>query len=291
MRFFWTGFILIFFFSCEKKIDIKLKDSEPKLVVEATIENGVPPRVVLTNTVGYFSKISPQILTQSFVRNAAVFVSNGTLTHKLKEYAIPLGGGFNFYYYSIDSSNLSTAFVGQLNKQYSLRIVVGGKEYTATTTIPNITRRVDSLWWKPLPAMKDSNKAAVMVRAYDTPGYGDYIRYMTSSNGGPYFAPEASVYDDLFIDGTTYEVQIQPGYDRNADSTDKNFFRRGDTVTFKLSNIDKATYDFWRTWEYSYSSIGNPFSAPTKIIGNIKGNALGYFGGYATQYRILIIPR
>jgi hypothetical protein len=291
MRFLWTGCILIFLFSCEKNIDIKLKDSEPKLVVEATIENGEPPRVILTNTVGYFSKISPQILAQSFVRNAEVYVSNGTLIHKLKEYAIPLGGGFNFYYYSIDSSNLATAFAGQLNKQYSLRILANGEEYTATTTIPNINRRVDSIWWKPLPAPEDSVKAAVMIRAYDPPGYGDYIRYLTSTNDGPFFAPEASVYDDLFIDGTNYEVQIQPGFDRNADSTERNFFRRGDTVTFKLSNIDKATYDFWRTWEYSYSSIGNPFSTPTKILSNIKGNALGYFGGYATQYRTLIIPR
>lgn len=291
MRFLWTGCVLIFLFSCEKKIDIKLQDSQPKLVVEATIENGEPPIVTLTNTVGYFSKISPQILAKSFVRNADVFVSNGTVTHKLKEYTRPLGGGFNFYYYSIDSSNLASAFTGQLNKQYSLRILAGGEEYTANTTIPNLTRRVDSLWWKPLPAREDSAKVAVVVKAYDPPGYGDYIRYMTNSNGGPFFSPGTSVYDDLFIDGTNYEVQIEPGYDRNSDSSDKHFFRRGDTVTFKLSNIDKATYDFWRTWEYSYSSIGNPFSTPIKIIGNIKGNALGYFGGYATQYRTLIIPR
>ena len=291
MRFLWAGCILVFLVGCERAIDIKLKNSDPKLVVEATIENGEPPKVVLTNTVAYFSKISPQILSQSFVRHAEVYVSNGTLTHKLKEYAVPLGGGFSFYYYTVDSANLATAFTGQFNKQYTLRIMVNGEEYTATTTIPNITRRVDSIWWKRLPAPEDSAKAAVVVRAYDPPGYGDYIRYLTSSNGGPFFAPEASVFDDLFIDGTSYEVQIQPGYDRNSDSTDKNFFKRGDTVTFKLSNIDKATYDFWRTWEYSYSSIGNPFSTPIKIVGNIKGNALGYFGGYATQYRTLIIPR
>jgi len=277
---------------CERDIKIDLKDSAPKLVVEATIENGQPPTVILTKSLNYFSKISPQLLLQSFVRNAEVYVSNGTLTHKLKEYTVPLANGYALYYYSIDSSNLATAFVGQLNKQYSLRIVAEGNEYTSVTTIPSITRRIDSLWWKPLPATADSNKVAVVVRATDPPGYGDYIRYYTKTNKqSTFFAPFASVYDDLFIDGTTYEVQIQPGIDRNVDSTDENFFNRGDTVVFKVSNIDKATYDFWRTWEYSYSSVGSPFSTPTKILSNIKGNALGYFGGYASQYRTLIIPR
>jgi hypothetical protein len=143
-----------------------------------------------------------------------------------------------------------------------------------------------------LPAAADSGKVAVMVRATDPPGYGDYIRYFTKiNNQATYFPSVASVYDDLFIDGTTYDVQIQPGINRNADSVDVNFFNRGDTVTFKVSNIDRVTYDFWRTWEYAYSSIGSPFSTPTKILSNIKGNALGYFGGYASQYRTLIIPR
>ena len=43
--------------------------------------------------------------------------------------------------------------------------------------------------------------------------------------------------------------------------------------------------------EYSYQSIGNPFSSPTKVLGNISNNALGYFGGYAAQYDTIIIPK
>ena len=101
-----------------------------------------------------------------------------------------------------------------------------------------------------------------------------------------------SVFDDLFIDGTTYELQVQAGIDRNTTISDDDFFfNKEDTVTFKLSNIDKATYEFWRTMEYSYQSVGNPFSTPIKVTSNIKGNALGYFGGYASQFRTLIIRR
>lgn len=290
MRFVVLG-LALFLFGCEKNIDFNLKSSANKLVVEATIENRQAPVVILTKSVGFFSKISPDILSQSFVHGADVFISNGTLTHKLKEYSRTVSQGISFYFYTVDSSNLATAFVGELNHAYSLRIVSEGKEYTSATTIPNVTKRIDSLWWKQAPATTDTSKVIVIVKATDPPGFGDYVRYFTKRNSEPFYPGLNSVFDDLFIDGTTYELQVDPGVDRNVDRNDSNrFFKRGDTVTLKLSNIDKATYDFWRTMEYSYASVGNPFSTPVKVLSNISGDALGYFGGYASQYRSIIIP-
>jgi hypothetical protein len=288
------GFLLVaitaYLTGCEKKIDFKLRDEPAKLVVEASIENDQPPVVTLTKSVGYFSVLDPSVLLRSFVHGADVYVSNGNLTHKLKEYTVSRGAGLNLYYYGIDSSDLATAFQGQLNHQYFLRILSEGMEYTAQTTIPDLTKKIDSVWWKPAPANPDTTKVVVMVRVTDPPGYGDYIRYYTRINSQRSFmTPVNSVFDDLFVDGTTYEVQVQPGIDRYADSSERDFFFRGDTVSFKISNIDKATYDFWRTWEFSYAAVGDPFSTPTKVLGNVS-NALGYFGGYASQYRTLIIP-
>jgi hypothetical protein len=81
-------------------------------------------------------------------------------------------------------------------------------------------------------------------------------------------------------------------FDKNLEFADSlSNFKRGDTVTIKLCNIDKGTYDFWRTYEFSFQSIGNPFSSPTRILGNISNDALGYFGGYGAQYRTVIIPK
>jgi hypothetical protein len=283
---------LVFLSGCEKKIDFKLNNAEQKLAVEATIDYGQAPVVRLMKSLDYFSQITPEILANSFVHNAQIFVSNGTLTHKLKEYAVPLGNGVSLYYYSVDSSNLGTAFTGELKHSYSLRIVSEAKEYTATTTIPSITKRIDSLWWKPSPGNDDTTEVIMMARVYDPPGFGDYIQYFTKIDQQPVFlAPVNSVFDDLFIDGTTYEVQVQPGINRTLEDQETNFFHRGDTVDFKLSNIDKASFDFWRTWEFSYQAIGNPFSSPTKVLGNISNNALGYFVGYASQYRSIIIPK
>jgi hypothetical protein len=278
--------------SCEKGVEFKLNEVTPKLVVEATIENAQAPVVYLSKSQAYFSQIDLTAFANSFVHNAEVYVSNGTLTHKLKEYTIPVGPGINFYYYSNDPASPATAFVGQLNKQYSLRIVSEGKEYTAVTTIPNTTRRIDSLFWKPAPVGNPPEKVAVMIKAYDQPGFGDYIRYFTRQNRGQFYPGLNSVYDDQVIDGSSYEVQVERGVDRNESHSDGyDFFNKGDTVTVKLCNIDKATFDFWRTMEYTYSTVGNPFSTPTKVLSNIKGGGLGYFGGYAAQYSTIIIPR
>ncbi|MER3499291.1 MAG: DUF4249 domain-containing protein [Chitinophagaceae bacterium] len=283
---------LLLLAGCEKAINFKLKETEPKLVVEATIENDQYPIIILTKSIGYFSTISLDQLQNSFVHQADVYVSNGTKTHKLKEYSVHLGALYYMYYYSVDSANLSSAFKGEINHNYSLRIIADSREYNANTTIPNITHRIDSLFWKPAPPGNDSNEVQVMVRATDRPGFGDYIRYFTKRNSEPFYAGINSVYDDQVIDGTTYTLQVERGWDRNVEPANRtSFFLKGDTVTLKVCNIDKATYNFWRTMEYSYASIGNPFSTPTKILSNISNNALGYFGGYAAQYRTIIIPR
>lgn len=293
-RFFLFFFLVVstVITSCEKAIDFELDDVDPKLVVEATIENGETPVVILTKSQAYFSTINPAILTNSFVRNAEVYVSNGTLTHKLKEYAVA-AGGYTLYYYSADPASPATLFAGELKKQYSLRIVAEGKEYTARTNIPDTTRRIDSLYWKPAPAGNDPNFVALMIKATDRPGLGDYIRYYTRRNREPFYPGINSVFDDQVIDGTTYTVQVERGKLRDGNDTSElgSFFLKGDTITMKLSNIDKATYDFWRTMEFTYVSVGNPFSSPTKVLSNISNGALGYFGGYASQYRTVVVPR
>jgi hypothetical protein len=284
--------IVILLTGCEKTIKFEPKNASPLLVVDATIESGQPPLVILSRSLNYFNKITPEILAGSFVRNADVFISNGTITHKLKEYAYPNVTGYTLYYYTIDSANLGTAIIGQFNANYQLRIVADNQEYTATTSIPLLAKTIDSLWWKPAPDNPDTTKVVLMSRVTDPPGFGNYIRYFTKTNDSLFLPGLASVYDDQVIDGTTYELQVEQGVDRNQkiDFENYSFFKRGDTVTVKFTNIDKATYDFWRTMEFSYQSIGNPFSTPTKVLGNVKG-ALGYFGGYAVQYKSLIIPK
>lgn len=279
-----------FFFSCEKDINFKLKYAEPVVVVDAQVENGQAPVVALSKSLSFFSAISADILANSFIHNADITISNGTLTHKLKEYTVPVGNGYFISYYSIDSSNLATAFVGEFNKQYNLTIKVDGKVYTSLTSIPPLTKVFDSLWTKAAPPNVDTSKRLLLVRAIDPPGLGNYIRYYTKRNSERFLPGFNSVFNDEVVDGTTYQGQVDPGVDRNlpAPTGDAKFFARGDTISFKLSNIDKASFTFWNTWEFNQQSIGNPFSQPGKVIGNISNGALGAFCGYASQVGTII---
>ncbi len=288
----------IFIISCEKKINFDLKHADELVVVDAGIENGLAPQVVLTHSLEYFGHIDTAIAESTFIHNAEVFISNGRVTHKLKERIVPVPPGvpaspdIKLYAYSIDSSDLATAFVGELNTAYTLRVVTNGKEYTATTTIPLLAKKPDSLWWKKAPYQEDTTRVIVTVRVTDPPGLGNYIRYFTKRNDQPFWPGENSVFDDQVIDGSTYELQILPGIDRNNRVLLKdNFFNRGDTVTFKLCNIDKATYTFWNTWEFAYQNIGNPFGQPNTVIGNISNGALGAFYGYGASFKTLVVPK
>ncbi|MEP7107734.1 MAG: DUF4249 family protein, partial [Ferruginibacter sp.] len=166
-KIFSAVFLFAFLSACEKDINFNLKNSEDLLVVDASIENDRPPVVVLTQSLNFFSTVNPALLLNSFVRNAEVTISNGVLTHKLKEYGTQLGGGVTVYSYSIDSANLATAFVGEFNKHYTLHISSGGKDYNATTTIPALAKKADSLWWKQAQFTDDTSDVVLMVKSTD----------------------------------------------------------------------------------------------------------------------------
>ncbi len=296
VRSFGFLFLLLIFPSCEKTINLKVQNQPSKLVVDASIENNNFPVVTLSTSLNYFSSITPEELSNSFVHDAVITVSDGTNTAQLKEYSYTDTSDYTFYYYTVDENN-SPGIVGQFNKQYQLNIKTSeGQEYTATTTIPLLTKKCDSLWWKPAPNVDDTTLCVMFGRFTDPPGLGNYIRYFTRINSERFLPGINSVFDDQVVDGKTYSLQFDMGWDKN--SLDKpnadngyGYAYRGDTVTLKYCNIDKATYTFWNTWEFAWASYGNPFSSPVKVIGNISNGALGAFSGYAVQYKNIIIPK
>ena len=289
MRYLYLILLVTLFSSCEKNVDLNLKAAEPILVVDAQIESGNAPIVVLTKSLSYFSKISPEILANSFVRNADVYVSNGVLTHKLKEYAIPLTPGYTAYFYSNDFSNPTTAFIGTLNTNYTLKIIADGKEYLSSTKILNNAFSLDSVWTKPAQGATDTTKRLLYIKTTDPVGLGNSGRYFTKKNREQFLAGENSVFDDQIVDGTTLSSIVPPGVDRNNKKQGEDIlFNKGDTITMKYCNVDRATYNFWNTWEFAFQSIGNPFAQPNKVLGNISNGALGAFCGYAVQVKTII---
>ncbi len=288
MKMGWILGMLICLVACEKTITISPDEKESRLVVEAQIENGQPPIVSLSSSLNYFSEIDSATLANSFVHGAKVSVTTANTTYPLTESSVSQAGN-TAYFYSTPQVILS----GIPGASYTLTIETGGRKYTANTTIPPLAKKVDSLWWKKAPFADDSTEVILMARITDPPGLGNYIRYFTRVNRGVFLPGFNSVFDDQIIDGKTYEIEIAKGVSKNEvqNRRDDRNFKRGDTVVFKHCNIDKASYDFWRTWEFGYQSIGNPFSSPGKVTGNISNGALGSFCGYGAEYKTLIIPK
>jgi hypothetical protein len=284
--------LALFLASCEKELNIKPSNAGDVLVVDASIESGGTPRVILTKSFNYFKTLSVEDLFGAFISGAKVSISNGVLTQQLKEYILPFGSA-SIVVYSTDTSLGAMQIIGRLKTSYQLTIEVQGKTYTANTSIPDTARRVDSLWWKPAPFNKDTSKVVLLAKVSDPKGLGNYIRYFTRRNDSAFLPGFNSVFDDAFVDGKTYTTQIDAGVNRNVKLNvgEYGFFARGDTVSLKVCNIDKKTFDFWRTWEQNQSNLGNPFSVPIKVLGNISNGALGYFGGYAAQVTTIIIPK
>lgn len=289
-----ASLFLIALVGCEKDITIVPVESSPKLVVDAQIEDGQPPVVVLTNSLNYFSSIDTAELYASFIKDAKVTLSDGTRTAQLKFFQVNAPGGLRYYFYSNDPASPTTAIIGAFGKTYQLKVELNGITYTSTTEIPLLKKTIDSIWYKPVPN-RPSNDSFVVVSAKisDPVGLGNYIRYFTKVNSQDYLPGYNSVFDDAVIDGKTYSIDIPKGVDKNQllERENYGFFKKGDTLTIKYSNINKATYDFWRTWEYTYQSVGNPFASPGVVIGNISNGALGAFCGYASQYKKIIIPK
>lgn len=289
-------FIPFLLFSCEKTIKVSVQNLPSKLVVNAEIENGKPPLVALSTSLNFFTAITPEELSSTFIHNAVVTITTNNKVYPLTEYSYTDTTNFTYYFYTIDTTNVGNLLLGNFNTSYLLNIQTpDGKEYSSTTTIPLLNKLCDSLWWEPAVNTDDTTLCRMFGKFTDPPGLGNYVRYFTKDNDGPFLPGLNSTADDQVVDGITYTFQFDMGWDKNSvekpTGDNYGFAHRGDTVTLKFCNIDKSTFDFWNTWDFAYQSYGNPFSSPIQVTSNVSNGALGVFSGYAAQFKTIIIPK
>ncbi len=295
--------------SCEKDITVKLPKSEPKLVVEGSIEQGQPPIVVLTRTIGYFEPADIKTMESLFVHNADITVSNGTVSRKLIEictndlpdsvvYLIAQLSGLNVNQLAAINYCVYTTFDqsiwGEVGKTYDLTIHAEGKTLTSTTTIPNLIP-LDSVWYKNQGTY--DTMGYVWIRLTDPPELGNAYRVFTKRRGkdARMIPILGSVFDDKFINGITIDFYAVRGREFNSlapDDTGEQFgyYKISDTIDVKFCNIDINSFQFWRTYESEVTNNGNPFASPSTITTNIKGGGLGIWCGYGANYYTIIPP-
>lgn len=284
-----TVFFSLLISSCEKDISIDLPKPEDKLVVEGTIETGQFPYVILTKNSPYYETFYTKDLGKYFVHGAKVIVSeisNGIIvkTDTLSELQLDtLGVKVSVY--------ISFNIKGVVGNTYTLNITSGSQTVSAVTTIP-ASYPLDSVWAKYDEDKSNPDLVRLICRYTDPPALGQNARYFTKRNNEPFYPGLNSVFDDAVINGTTFDFPLDRGINRNGEDSfkDYGYFFKGDTIEVKWCNIDRATFNFWRTVEFELGSQGNPFAAPIKVQSNIK-DGLGIWSGYSTSFKKIIIPK
>ncbi|RYE12375.1 MAG: DUF4249 family protein, partial [Sphingobacteriales bacterium] len=152
--------LMLLFASCKKDFNIVLQDNEPRLVVEAYINNLMPEYnyVILTKSMDYYEPRFEGLA----VSNATVTITEGDPTRdgniqwnrgtrvvleESQNARVPADYRKGVYIDQKTIATLSTApngLIGRPGKYYLLEIGYDGKNYTAVTFLPPVVQ-IDSL--------------------------------------------------------------------------------------------------------------------------------------------------
>jgi hypothetical protein len=277
--------IFVVFSSCRKDVTVKLPEYKQKLVVEASIENGLSPVVLLSTSVPFFGSFDLTAPQDAFVKGAFVTVSDGILTDTLKELIPGVG-------YAYTGSKIT----GQQGKTYTLRIKHGEVDCSLSSTILNPVK-LDSLYFK----WEQDSLGFIWQRFNEPAGLGNNYRWFAKRLNAKYqdnffAAPLFSVFDDKFVDGKGFDYSYDRGPQPDKiqqwrDESNRSFFRVGDTVVVKFTHIGRNEYMFWNTYYQNKASNSNPFSAPVNIQNMYVGreDVFGSFTAYSPFFDTLVV--
>ena len=309
-----TVLAALVFVSCEKEVEVDLPETDPKLVVEGTIENGQPPIVILTKTQSYFAPTDINSISSIFVKDATVTVSDGTTTVTLLEISSEglteeqiqqaaeatgidpaLLSNSDICVYSL----LDDTFLGEIGRTYSLNILGAGMTCSAVTKIPNIVPW-DSTWWRLAEQDADDDSSGYIWGRLSDPdtmgnGYRHYARRFYSADpdfveDSRFISPLGTTFNDKYLNGLTVDLFAVRGrnpYTDNEDDETAGYFLRGDSVVMKLVSMGLKEADFYITYDNNVASQGDIFSTPANARGNIDGG-LGIWAGWAAYYDTLV---
>ena len=238
--------VSLFILGCKKVIDVKLKNSEPQIVITGEVNNLPGPyKVTISKSVNFTANNDfPPI------SGALVTIKSNRVTDTLLEK---------------EPGNYFTSKIkGKPGESYTLNISVDGKIYSSTSVMPKPVQ-LDSLTF----LIGRKNAIYPVANFQDPSGVDNYYQFIEFVNGKTLRNGRGnSVFDDRLSDGR-YITSIL--YD---DSTD---ISSGATLTVQMNCIDKEVYNYLN--ELLQISGGGGFSspAPANPESNITGGVLGYF--------------
>jgi len=249
--------IFISLTSCEDVIDLNLNTSEPRLVIDASINwlkgtTGNEQKIKLTLTAPYFdSSVPPANGAQIVVRDT----DNNT---------------FNFIEENNTGIYINNNFIPEINKTYTLEVIYKGETYTATETLKSVA---------PIEYVAQKNDTGFSgneteLKAYYTDPANEENYYFFEFKSDIAEIPSLEVYKDEFTNGN----QIFGFYSEED-------LNSGNQVIIRNYGVSKRFYEFmFLLLQQNSTDSGGPFETqPATIRGNIINQTstdnfpLGYF--------------
>lgn len=233
---------------CEKVIDIDLKESDSKMVIEGNVSDQENTHFV------YLSKTVPFSSSGTYnpVKGATVTIAENGQERILSEVN---PGTYELANYK--------AYPG---RTYTLRVQADGEVYTASSTMP-MPVQIDSVGTVTDDFFGDEGKTVGVVYQ-DPPGVKNYYRYLIMLNGKP--TNLVFVYNDKYNDGKQVQRNL---YDEDLD------LKKEDAVMVEQQCVDEAVYRY-----FNGIQSNNPgASSPANPVSNISNGALGYFSAHTVS--------
>src|SRR5690625_173430 len=241
---------LITFTSCEKVIDLNLKDAESRLVIQGNITNEAGP---------YYVKLSKSVPVDKSSNYPAVTDAKVVIEDDkgINDSLTPSGNG-------VYETNM---LEGAAGRTYHLTVVAEGETYTASSTMPQ------AVWLDSISITTitfGSKETILLVPGYTDPAdAGNNYKFNLFVNG----IKDKSylVWNDTNLNGEVNERPLR--------TTDLSV-ESGDTARIEMESINSFDYNYY----YILSQMGfkgpGGGTTPTNPQTNLSNGALGLFSAH-----------
>ena len=242
----WLLSVLIVFGSlsaCKKVIKLDLNTASPQLVIEGNIyDHSGPYTVKIFQTVNFDESNAYPAVTGANV----ILSDNAGNSEQLSEI--------------YPGSYITSKINGVPGHTYTLDVNIGGKSYSAISTMP-FPVDIESIYFQ--KSLFGNNKYPG-INFIDPANISNYYRLIYLINGIK--QEDINVTDDRISAGQTISYTIRP-----IDTDNK--LKTGDVVTIWLEAVDQGVYEYFRT----AGREGGQSASPANPTSNISNGALGYF--------------
>jgi hypothetical protein len=254
---------LAIFASCEKVIDVDLKNAEPRIVIEGIVDNsGAAASVKITKTVSFSNTAIAPNVTGATVKISDNAGNNYTLLE------------------TTPGVYTNSSLIGQIGKTYTLTVQNAEITYTGSSTMPR-QAPIDTVYQENVTipgntpgAAATLGKIASLVYS-DLPGFGDNVQVLQTINGK--LDNTLQVADDQFTDGSNLPYQLYPNPNTKI--------KTGDIIKLEMRFIDKAVFKYLS----GVLEIQGGNTVPANPDSNLSGGCLGYFSAHTSESQTLVI--